>query len=300
MSVETALRFRTCGKVNLFLRVLAQRPDGFHEVETILHSVDVCDEIEVVPTGGVITVEMRLAPGLDGVLPSDDENLVLRAADALRGGRTESGARIAVEKGIPIAAGLGGGSADAAATLVALCDLWELELSRAELMDLAESLGSDVPYCLDGGTVLATSRGEELTRLAQLTPMWFVLAGTTAPLYTRDVYAAWDHLPPAEESTSAAIVMALGAGDIADVASSLHNELEPAAFSLMPELERKKQVLLQAGALGAGMTGSGPTMYGLAMTEGEARSIAAEVEGRFDWVRVVRSKDRSIYRLDGS
>lgn len=298
MSLDTALRVRTCGKVNLFLRVLGQRPDGFHEVETILHSVGVCDEIEVAPTGGVVDVEMRLVPGLNGALPKDDENLVLRAADALRRGRTDRGARIMVEKGIPIAAGLGGGSADAAATLVVLSDLWGLELGRDELMSIAESLGSDVPYCLEGGTVLATARGEQLTPLAQMTPMWFVLAGTAAPLLTRDVYAAWDHLRPAEEASSAVISMALGAGDVAEVASSLLNELEPAAFSLMPELESKKQTLLDAGALGAGMTGSGPTMYALATTEEEARSIAADVEGRFDWIQVVRSQGRSIYGLD--
>lgn len=299
MNVETAIRVRTCGKVNLFLRVLGRRADGFHEVETILHTVEVCDELEVTSTSGTLDVEMRFAPGVGGVLPGAGENLVRRAAELLRGDKLENGARVVVEKGIPIAAGLGGGSADAAATLVVLSELWGVDLARDELMSLAETLGSDVPYCLEGGTVLATARGEQLTPLAQLTPMWFVLAGTAAPLYTRDVYEAWDRLPPGEESSSAAISMALGAGDIAEVASSLLNELEPAAFSLMPELEGKKQTLSQAGALGAGMTGSGPTMYAIAETEEEARSIASEVEGRFDWIRVVRSRDRSIYRLDG-
>jgi 4-diphosphocytidyl-2-C-methyl-D-erythritol kinase len=181
--------------------------------------------------------------------------------------------------------------------LVTLADVWGMEMDRESLFAAAERLGSDVPYCLEGGTVLATARGENLTPLPQTLRTWFVLGGTAAPLYTRDVYEAWDRLPPGGESSSAAMLLAVGAGDTGEVASLLSNELEPAAFTLMPELMGKKQSLLDAGALGACMTGSGPTIYGIASDEGHALAIARGVEDRFDWVRVVASEQECIQRV---
>lgn len=298
MSIETAVRMRTYAKVNLALRVLGSRPDGFHEIETILHGVGLFDEIEIAPTSGKIEVAMSFGPEVEGTLPPDDQNLVRIAADLLRGGREDRGARVKVTKGIPIAAGLGGGSGNAAGVLVVLAELWDLNLDRRALLAAAESLGCDVPYCIEGGTALATSRGEQLTPLPQTTPMWFVLGGTAAPLFTGAVYDAWDSLPRPQESSNAAISLALGAGDTREVASSLYNDLEPAAFTMMPELIDKKQILIDAGALGACMTGSGPTMYAIASSKDHARSIAARVEDRFDWVRVVGSQHESIQRQD--
>ena len=289
---------RTYAKVNLALRVLGSRSDGFHEIETILHGVGLFDEIEILPAPGKVEVAMSFAPGVVGTIPPDDENLVRIAAELLRGGRDDRGAHVKVTKGIPIAAGLGGGSGNAAGVLVVLAELWDLDLDRRALLAAAESLGCDVPYCIEGGTALATSRGEQLTPLPQTVPMWFVLGGTVAPLFTGAVYDAWDSLPRPPESSNAAISLALGAGDTREVASSLYNDLEPAAFTLMPDLIDKKQVLIDAGALGACMTGSGPTMYGIASSNDHARSIAAKVEDRFDWVRVVKSQHESIHRLD--
>lgn len=297
MRLDTTVRVRTCAKVNLFLRVLGSRPDGFHEIETILHGVGLFDELEIAPGSKEVQVAMRFAPGVSGVLPSEEENLITRAAELLRRGRNDRGARVTVTKGIPIAAGLGGGSADAAGTLVTLADIWDMETDRESVFAAAERLGSDVPYCLEGGTVLATARGEHLTPLPQRTTMWFVLGGTVMPLHTRDVYEAWDSLPPGAESSSASILLALGAGDTSEVASLLSNELEPAACTLMPQLIDKKQALVDAGALGVCMTGSGPTVYGIASDEQHARSIARAVEDRFDWVRVVASQQECIQRL---
>lgn len=298
MSIDTGVRLRTYAKVNLALRVLGSRPDGFHEIETILHGVGLFDEIEILPAPGKVEVAMAFAPGVDGTLPPDDQNLVRLAADLLRDGRDDRGAHVKVTKGIPIAAGLGGGSGNAAGVLVMLAELWDLHLDRRALLTAAESLGCDVPYCIEGGTALATSRGEQLTPLPQTTPMWFVLGGTVAPLFTGAVYDAWDSLPRPEESSNAAISLALGAGDTREVASSLYNDLEPAAVTLMPELIDRKQILIEAGALGACMTGSGPTMYAIASSRDHARSIAAQVEEHFDWVRVVGSQHECIERLD--
>lgn len=297
MRLDTTVRLRTCAKVNLFLRVLGSRPDGFHEIETILHGVGLFDEIEIAAGSNDVRVSMGFAPGISGTIPREEENLITRAAEMLREGHAGRGARVAVTKGIPIAAGLGGGSADAAGTLVTLADVWGMEMDRESLFAAAERLGSDVPYCLEGGTVLATARGEHLTPLPERTTMWFVLGGTATPLYTRDIYEVWDSLPPGVESSSAAILLALGAGDIGEVASLLSNDLEPAAFTLMPELGDKKQAFVDAGALGACMTGSGPTIYGIASDERHARSIAGKVGDRFDWVRVVASQQECIQRL---
>lgn len=327
MNVDTIVRIRTFAKVNLFLRVIGLRRDGFHEVETILHGIGLYDEIDIEPAESGIEVTMELIGGITGTLPSNQENLIARAARLLiegfdeaprpppllrpsrtfvvPGGAPEplrhlkggSGAVIHVRKGIPIAAGLGGGSGNAAGALVTLAEMWGLQIERERLLSLAEKLGSDVPYCIDGGTALATARGQQLTPLPNIVPMHFVLGGTDHPLLTREVYELWDPLEPSEEFSAAALTLALGAGDAAEVAALLHNDLERPAFSLRPELQGKKEALVEAGALGASMSGSGPTMFAIAGSEEHAREIAGKVEKDFDWVKVVRSQNACIERL---
>lgn len=299
MSIGTAIRVRTYAKVNLFLRVFGARPDGYHEVETILHGVGLYDELDFMLSDDGIRVAMGFRGGMTGSLPSKADNLISRAAELLRD-RAEipSGIDIEVLKGIPIGAGLGGGSADAAAALSVLCDLWDVGLSREALRSLAAELGSDVPFCIEGGTVLARARGEELTPLPQPSVMWFVLAGTFDPLLSRDVYAAWDRLGPTGDVTSVPMTIALGAGDTGEVAALLHNDLEPAAAALRPTLIAQKDALLDAGCLGAAVSGSGPTLFGIASTEEDGRSIAATVASEFDWVEVVPSQRECIERLD--
>ena len=301
MSVDTSVRLRTHAKVNLFLSVLGRRADGYHEVETILHAVDLYDDIDVaLKTEPGVVVEMRAVGGLSGPLPEARDNLITKAAESLATiGEMKLGAYVRVTKRIPIGAGLGGGSGNAAGALVVFAELWELGLERGDLLRFAAELGSDVSYCLLGGTALATARGEVLTPLPRFDPMWFVLAGMSYPLHTRDVYEALGSGPTgADRPGSAPMTLALGAGDIEEVATLLHNDLEPAAFSLRPELESNKAALLQGGALGACMSGSGPTMFGIARDADHAREIAARVEGHFDWLRVVESRSECIQRLD--
>jgi len=300
LSVDTIVRLRTFAKINLFLRVIGLRRDGFHEVETILHGIDLFDEIDIEPATDGVNVTMELVEGITGTLPPSGENLIDRAARALvEGLGSTHGAVVHVKKGIPIGAGLGGGSGNAAGALVTLAEMWDLDLARDKLVALAGQLGADVPYCIDGGTALATGRGEQLTPLANIKPMWFVLGGSSQPLLTREVYGSWDSTrPPQDESGAALLTLALGAGDAAEVAALLHNDLERPAFSLRPELEDKKQALVDAGALGASMSGSGPTLYGLVENEGSARALARKVEGTFDWVRVVTSQARCIVKVD--
>lgn len=300
-SSGTSVRVRTHAKVNLFLSVLGRRPDRYHEVETILHAVDLFDDIEIaVKPGAGVDVEMICADGNVGTLPSPGENLIVKAADALiKAADVANGADVRVTKRIPIGAGLGGGSGNAAAALVVLSELWGLGLERDDLLKHAAAIGSDVSYCLVGGTALATARGEVLTPLPQVDPLWFVLAGMNYPLATRDVYGALPDVTVANDRPgSAPMTLALGAGDVEEVAALVRNDLEVAAFTLRPELEDKKEALVRAGALGACMSGSGPTMFAIARDSDHAHEIAARAEGDFDWLRVAESRSDCIQRLD--
>jgi 4-diphosphocytidyl-2-C-methyl-D-erythritol kinase len=269
-------------KLNLYLRVVGRRPDGYHAIETILHGIDVADDLEVVgdPTG-VITLET------DHDL---EPNVVVVAAERLaaRTG-TGDGASIRLTKRIPVGAGLGGGSADAAATLVALIDLWDADLDRTALMEVAADVGSDVPYFLIGGTALATGRGEKVSALDAPKPMWFVLGLSDEPLMTADVYDHFDELPPEDGPSPAQMIAALRGGDVAAIGSLVSNDLARAAVDLRPELAVKKAVLADAGALGVCVSGSGPTVFAVAADATHATSIAKAVAGDFDRVLVVRS-----------
>lgn len=295
----TTTRIRTNAKVNLFLRVLGKRVDGYHEVETILQVIKLSDEIEFAPTDtGRVEIEMQWLDGGTGELPAEADNLITRAAERLvQEGATQDGFKVTVKKRIPIGAGLGGGSGNAAGALVVLSERWGLELERARLSELAAEVGSDVPYCIEGGTALATARGEKLTPLPSPEQLWFVLGITDEPMMTRDVYEAWDGMPTADDVSSAVMTMALGAGDAEEVASLLHNDLEPAVFKLRPELEKKKELLAEGGALGVCVSGSGPTVYGLARDEQHAYAVAATVGHVFDRVIVTCSQAECIERL---
>ncbi len=293
------VRLRTHAKVNLFLRVLGRREDRYHELETILHGISLADEIDVTATDSKdVEIDMELGPALAGDMPEREDNLMWHAARALIAkGAVNRGVRVRLIKHIPIGAGLGGGSGNAAGALVALNELWAAGLDYDDLVAMAASVGSDVPYCIDGGTSLATARGESLTPLPSPAEMWFVLGVSRVPLHTREVYEAWDDLGQRGDSSAAAMTMALGAGDVAEVASLLHNDLEPAAFVLRPELQAKRAALVEAGALGASLSGSGPTVFGVARNEAHAAEVAARVEELFDGVMTLPSAARCIERV---
>lgn len=297
---RTGVRIRTNAKLNLFLRVVGIRSDGYHELETIFHGIGLGDEIalELTSTSG-IEIDMKLGPGLVGDLPSSEENLVARAIEGLvEAGGVNPGIRIQITKSIPIAAGLGGGSGNAAGALVALSELWGMDLDPESLLDIASGIGSDVPYCIGGGTALAMKRGEALTPLPAPKQLWFVLGISFRPVLTHEVYTLWDTLDPVDDAGSAPLTFALGSGDVHEIAALLHNDLERPAFRLWPELESKKEAMIACGALGAALTGSGPTIFGIARDEADARAIATKVERHFDRVLVVSSHKRCVERLD--
>jgi 4-diphosphocytidyl-2-C-methyl-D-erythritol kinase len=271
------IALRASAKINLSLEVLGKRPDGFHEIASVMHAVDLQDRLtlETAPT-----VSLHAD---DPDLPTDERNLVVRAAALLReAAGVEAGARIELRKRIPVAGGLGGGSSDAAATLWGLSRLWGLRWPRARLMDLAVRLGMDVPFFLGPGPALATGRGEQLEPLGRTGGHALVLVNPGLGLSTREVY---ERVPPtcrAEATGSRRVVDALRAHNPARLAAALTNDLEPVAESMMPAVGRMKAALLAAGALGALMSGSGPTVFGMARSLDHARQIRRRVN-RAGW-----------------
>jgi len=288
------LDLRANAKVNLFLRVVGRRVDGYHDIETIFHSVGLSDDLRVERIEGRRPeVSMRFAQGVTGEVPPPETNLAYRAAARfLERTGVAGNVRIDITKRIPIGGGLAGGSADAAATLVAMRQLFGTG-DDVLLEELARELGSDVPYCLRGGSALATGRGEKLTSLPNAAEMWLVLGLSNAPLLTRDVYAAWDERERASAPTSTEFIETLGS-DFEGVAARVHNDLEAAAFSLRPELRAKKQALIDAGGLGALLCGSGPSLFAITRDEQHAHAVATSVRGVFDRVEIAPSREAGV------
>lgn len=266
---------RVPAKVNLQLSVGPERPDGYHELVTIFHAVSLFDEVTAAPSDELrITVEGENAADV----PLDDSNLAARAARLLA---AEIGidpqVHLHIRKDIPVAGGMAGGSADAAAALVACDELWQAGLTTSRLHLLAAELGSDVPFALVGGTAIGTGRGEQLTpALARGTYHWvFALAEDGLP--TPAVYRECDRLcagrvPPPEVSEP--LMAALRSGDPRALGRALCNDLQPAALSLRPRLQLVLEAGEEAGALGGIVSGSGPTCAFLARDEDHALDIA--------------------------
>ena len=267
-------------KVNLTLEVFAPRADGYHALRSVVMPVSLRD-----------TLDIEVADGLSSDAGYDDD-LCLRAARTLREARGVSfGARIHVVKRIPVGGGLGGGSADAAATLVALNGLWRLGMTRAELAELGAQVGSDVPALALGGAVLMEGRGERVGRISggAFPSLDLVLAAPRVPSSTARVYAAC--LPRHESSpdASAAMVAALRTGDRAAIAASFTNDLQDAATRLCPAIGDALSALREAGVRGVSMSGSGSAVFGLVSSELEGRAIAAELERAGFWARHART-----------
>ena len=263
--------------MNLSLEVLGKREDGYHELITVLQAVDLSDRLTL-----EVATSIELST-TDGLLPADQDNSVWQAAHLLRDAAgVARGARITLDKRIPVAAGLGGGSSDAAATLWGLNHLWGLRWSTERLGALAVRLGMDTPFFLQGGRALATGRGELLESLPSARGFALVLANPRVPVSTRDVYG---RVPPTlrgDGSRTRALITALATGNSSRLAGSLYNNLEPVVESLCPAVGSIKHALLDAGALGAVMSGSGPTVFGLARSYDHARQIRNRVS-RGSW-----------------
>ena len=302
----TGVTVRVPAKLNLQLAVGPPRADGYHDLVTVFHAVSLFDEVTAEPAGrDGVTVT---GEGADRV-PADQDNLALRAVAALRAAMAgpasgfavdPGGVHITIAKRIPVAAGLAGGSADAAAALVACNELWGGGLSQRQLLEVGARVGSDVAFALLGGTAVGRGRGERLTpALAPATRYHWVLAFADGHLSTPEVYATLDRLRTAaaggpgnpagsgnrvqagagEPELDAALMSALRSGDARLVGRRLSNDLQRAALSLFPQLRKTLAAGLELGALGALVAGSGPTCAFLAANADRALDLAVSLSG---------------------
>lgn len=271
---------RAPGKLNLHLAVGDRRDDGYHELTTVFHAVSLVDEVTV-RDADVLSLRTN-GEGADK-LPTDKRNLAWRAAELMAEhvGRAPDVA-ITIDKSIPVAGGMAGGSADAAAVLVGMNVLWELGVPRRDLHALAAKLGSDVPFALHGGTALGTGRGEELATVLTRQTFHWVLVFAEGGLSTPAVFAELDRLRDTgrtlpETGESEPVLAALAAGDPQRLAGLLGNDLQAAAVSLMPALRRTLRAGVEAGALAGIVSGSGPTCAFLCVSAESAADVAVEL-----------------------
>jgi 4-diphosphocytidyl-2-C-methyl-D-erythritol kinase len=290
--VPQPVTVRVPAKVNLHLAVGKLRMDGYHELVSVFQALSVIDEVTVAATD---------APGVQvygegaGTVPTDRRNLAWRAVLALaEHARRRPAVQVVLRKGIPVAGGMAGGSADAAGTLVALAALWRLDVSREELVGLAAGLGSDVPFALHGGTALGTGRGESLVPVLTRHTFHWVVALDHGGLSTSDVYRELDRLraqgsPPQGSSLQGPplqrlgdvepLLEALASGNPRQLALLLGNDLQAASVSLRPALRRTLRAGVDAGALAGMVSGSGPTCAFLCVDADAAVRVAAELAG---------------------
>lgn len=303
------VKVRVPAKINLFLAVQGRREDGYHELVSVMQTLSIHDTVTARMRGDgtasfhpAARKHMVLAFETHGdvAVPTGDDNLAMQAGQRLlrrldrgRPMRDRVGSPpttvLDLAKRIPVAAGMAGGSADAAATLVALNELWGCGLDQGQLQALGAELGADVPFCVTGGTALATGTGTATVRVLCRGEYHWVVGVSDRPLATPKVYRAWDEVGRPSHAAPDAVLAALRTGTPEALGAVLHNDLEEAAFALRPELRGLRDALRDADALGAVVSGSGPTLVGLARDEAHAKAIARAVAPRFARVDVATS-----------
>ncbi len=270
----TSVTVRAPAKINLLLGVGPVREDGYHPLDTVYQAISLYDDVTV-SSAGVWSVDVVPIGDVDvSEVPLDESNIAIRAGRALvehHGiGRCAS---IGISKGIPVAGGMAGGSADAAATLVALDRLWDLQTSDDDLLAIAAEIGSDVPFALLGGTAHGTGRGELVEALADPGTWWWVVVPNSTGLSTPSVFHAFDDLEPSAPASTAPVIEALAAADLDALAAAVHNDLTPAALGLRADLREIEADLRGAGVLATLLSGSGPTYLGLVADQDAAHAI---------------------------
>ncbi|MGJ9460234.1 4-(cytidine 5'-diphospho)-2-C-methyl-D-erythritol kinase [Oceanobacillus sp. CF4.6] len=271
-------------KINLSLDVLRKREDGYHDVEMIMTSIDLADRIELERLG-----ENRIEISLESrYVPNDERNLAYKAADVFKEayGITE-GVHIRIDKNIPVSAGLGGGSTDAAAVLRGLNRLWSLGIPLDELAELGSTIGADVAFCVYGNTAIARGYGEKIESLPSPPSCWIILAKPDIGVSTKTIFGQIDVERLFHPQTSE-ILKALSERNFDKLCRNIGNSLEDITFSLHPEVMRIKEAMVHAGAAGVLMSGSGPTVYGLVEQQSKATRIYNGMRGFCDEVYLVR------------
>jgi 4-diphosphocytidyl-2-C-methyl-D-erythritol kinase len=289
--MPSSLHVKSCAKINWTLDVLFKREDGFHEIRTIYQTVSLYDRLLISETAGAIEIACD-----DMRVPVDETNLVYKAAALLRehAGVT-TGARIEIEKRIPVAAGLGGGSSNAAAALFGLARLWCVEVRASELIEIAMELGSDVPFFLTGGTALGVGRGEEVYPIEQVECEHLLLVN---PGFAVSTAAAYEKLSRLTMKDSARIIpfTLFAAKAIHDVPLAASNDLERVVSAAHPEIAEVKQRLLGLGAQHALMSGSGATVFGVFDNSDASERAQLEMRRTGHWAESVRAINRQQYK----
>lgn len=272
-------------KINLALDVLNKRDDGFHEVEMVMTMVDLADRLEMteLPRDTIIISSQA------GYIPLNEKNLAFKAAQLIKDNyAVKQGVHIHLDKYIPVSAGLAGGSSDAAATLRGLNRLWALNIPNDELQALGAQLGSDVPFCLTGGTSLARGRGEKLQQLKPPPLCWVVLAKLPLNVSTASIYRQFNVDTMGHTNYTDQVIQAIEEQSFSKLCASLGNALERVTLQLHPEIAHLKESMLRLGADGVLMSGSGPTVFGLVSKEAKVSRIYNGLRGFCHEVHIVR------------
>jgi 4-diphosphocytidyl-2-C-methyl-D-erythritol kinase len=271
-------------KINLSLDVLRKREDGFHEVEMVMTTIDLADRIEL----ELLSSDQIIITSHNRFVPDDNRNLAYQAAMLLKKRfNVTKGVSITITKTIPVAAGLAGGSSDAAATLRGLNKLWELKLSLEELAEIGAEIGSDVSFCVFGGTALATGRGEKIEHIEAPPHCWVVLAKPTIGVSTGEVYGQLN-LSNIQHPDTTGMVQAINSKDYNGICERLGNVLEGVTLKQYPEVAQIKDQMKKFGADAVLMSGSGPTVFGLVHHESRMQRVYNGLRGFCDQVYAVR------------
>lgn len=290
------LRLTARAKINWTLDIVGKRADGYHSMDMLMTSVELADTLWMERAE---TLSLRIAEGSAkaALVLGDESNLVWKAAQALRQATgCEKGAAVRLEKRIPVGAGMGGGSADAAAALIGLCRLWELAVSPEKLLEIGLSIGADVPFLLTGGLARVRGIGESIERLPFPAPHWLVLTQPCEGLSTPEIFRAFDAfpagrvLPPQTEKAEQALM----AGDVYALAEAMGNVMEPISLIKRPEIGIAIKELEGLGALRAMMTGSGSVVYGVFEKEAGARAACECLRGRWEKTYVTKTAEKSL------
>jgi 4-diphosphocytidyl-2-C-methyl-D-erythritol kinase len=285
------IRLRSYAKINWTLEVLFRREDSYHELRTVYQTVSLYDELRLRDTTGEIEIACD-----DPRVPGDGTNLVHKAAVLLREATgTQAGARIEIDKRIPVAAGLGGGSSNAAAALIGLSQLWQVEVPIQRLIEIASALGSDVPFFLVGGTALGVGRGEEVYPLEEVREDSLVLVNPGVAISTADAYSRLSRLTR-QESVRIMPLTSLAAKGISELPLAARNDLEEVVAAAYPEIAEVKRRLLSLGARRVLMSGSGATVFGVFDNLNSAEAARDEARAAGWWSEAVHTIARGEYR----
>lgn len=281
------IKINSYSKINLALNILNKRKDGYHEVETIIQSINLADKVIITEEREGIKIKCNHPQ-----VPVDSQSLAYKSAEKiLKKYGIGKGVKIEIDKKIPLASGMAGGSANSATILVGINKLFSLNLSNEVLREIGEELGTDVPFCIQNGTALAYQRGEKITLLSPINPpLWIVVINPGFKISTQWAYNNLDlEKVKGRKDNTKAMLTVLKEGKSQEIAKNLFNSFEELVIKKFPEIEKVKDRLINEGALGALMSGSGPTVFGIAQNKKEALQIYKKLKLEYKSIWVVHS-----------